>query len=747
LHGVLVVDRLMSQPASDLIARLGLDQVVRNAPFTISVIDLSGRVLHTNRAWELTVRQLGVEMPKDLDNGIDIFHPDGRRYERHDWPAVRSIATGEEILGEDFFYALPDGGRLPMRCSCSPVRDEDGRIVAVVVTMTDVTEQTRRDERLTYLAELLDNSEDAVIAMDARYHLTVWSTGAERLYGWKADEVIGRHVDEVARTNLTDVQRTELRQELATTGRWRGKVTVARKDGATVEAELVSVALLGVRGETTGYLTIHRDVSERRHAEETLQAGERQSAAILEIVTDAFVAVDSDWRYTDVNDRALDRMRERRGPDLVREDVIGRNMWELFPEVLDSEVERRYRKVMRERRPDAFETYFGFSGEWIEAHAYPTAAGIAIYYRNVNARRRAEEALREAQEQRALANRRLDDVREAERRRIARDLHDEALQELVDALVQADRGRSAGLGPEAAGRLASTLRRVNEHVRGAIYGLRLSDDTSRSFPEALRALVDVHRAMAVDCAIDLDIRWDPPTDPAGGRGLEILRIVGEALTNARRHSDARHVRVKAHRSEEHIVVEVADDGRGFGSDAAALGASGMGIEGMRERAAALGADLDVRSAPARGTTIRLEVRRPQDREALAAQVRILVVEDNPASREAIAYMLGQEPDLEVVGQAASLAEARGMLRDVDVAVIDLGLPDGFGGDLISDLHSLNPHAQAIVLSASVDPTEIARASKSGARLTIAKTADFDELVRAIRRSRRPSTTTSGPTRA
>lgn len=78
-------------------------------------------------------------------------------------------------------------------------------------------------------------------------------------------------------------------------------------------------------------------------------------------------------------------------------------------------------------------------------------------------------------------------------------------------------------------------------------------------------------------------------------------------------------------------------------------------------------------------------------------------------------MLQREPDLEVTAQAASLAEARELLEDVDVALIDLGLPDGSGVDLIKDLRGASPRAQALVLSASLDRVQTARASRPAPR--------------------------------
>ena len=336
--------------------------------------------------------------------------------------------------------------------------------------------------------------------------------------------------------------------------------------------------------------------------------------------------------------------------------------------------------------------------------------------------------------ERSRIEQRLGEVREAERRRIARDLHDEALQELTDAVVQTHPAGTAGLTPHATERLASTLRRVGEQVRAAIYDLRLTDE-NRPFPEALRALVDVQRALAVGCEIDLDIAGEISIGVLGNHGIEVLRIVGEALTNARRHSGARHVHVSARGSHDWLRLEVTDDGRGFDPADQPAGARGSGIQGMRERATLLGGDLAVQSTLGRGTTVRIELRGAQDHGRPRA-ARILLVDDHTTVRHAIAAMFEHEPDLHVVAQAASLAEARTMLHDIDIAILDLGLPDGYGADLISELRDVNPDAQALVLSASLDPAEIPRARDSGAALTLDKIADLNKLADAVRQLHR-----------
>ena len=124
----------------------------------------------------------------------------------------------------------------------------------------------------------------------------------------------------------------------------------------------------------------------------------------------------------------------------------------------------------------------------------------------------------------------------------------------------------------------------------------------------------------------------------------------------------------------------------------------------------------------------------QDREEPEEEVRILLLEDHTTFREAVAFLLEQQSGFTVTRQAGSLAEARKMLGgEVDVAIIDLGLPDGYGGELIKELREANPRAQALVLSATLDRSEIARAVEAGAAGVLHKSAEMDKVVEAVRR--------------
>lgn len=121
-------------------------------------------------------------------------------------------------------------------------------------------------------------------------------------------------------------------------------------------------------------------------------------------------------------------------------------------------------------------------------------------------------------------------------------------------------------------------------------------------------------------------------------------------------------------------------------------------------------------------------------EDLAPRVSVMLVEDQADFRHLMATLLGRQPDLELVAEAASLAEARthAATKEVDVVVLDLGLPDGTGTDLISELRADSPGTAVLILSASLNPESLAMATEAGADEILDKFASLDEVVDTIR---------------
>jgi DNA-binding NarL/FixJ family response regulator len=124
------------------------------------------------------------------------------------------------------------------------------------------------------------------------------------------------------------------------------------------------------------------------------------------------------------------------------------------------------------------------------------------------------------------------------------------------------------------------------------------------------------------------------------------------------------------------------------------------------------------------------------REGAWEETRVMLVDDHDSFRQPLAFMLEREPDLTVVAQAGSLTEARRILEcdpKVDIAVVDLNLPDGSGKDFITELVVSNPNAKALVLTAFSERERLAQAIEVGAAGTLNKSSSIDDIVDAVRR--------------
>ena len=122
-------------------------------------------------------------------------------------------------------------------------------------------------------------------------------------------------------------------------------------------------------------------------------------------------------------------------------------------------------------------------------------------------------------------------------------------------------------------------------------------------------------------------------------------------------------------------------------------------------------------------------------EAPATPTRVMLVDDHSDFRDLMVALLEGQPDLEVVAQAGTMAEARSRAAtsSFDVVVLDLGLPDGNGADLIGELREASPGGAVLVMSASLHPTNIEKAMREGADEVLDKLSPPAEVVGTVRR--------------
>jgi signal transduction histidine kinase len=201
-------------------------------------------------------------------------------------------------------------------------------------------------------------------------------------------------------------------------------------------------------------------------------------------------------------------------------------------------------------------------------------------------------------------------VREEEKARIARELHDEMGSSLtaVNMDLSSVRQRLGEDSPLAArlARAANTLKSTVESMRRIIEDLRPTMLESLGLREAVRSL-------AKDCAeryglpLSVDFPDELPPLPAGSP-IGLYRIAQEALTNAIRHAKANSIRLAIHVEGDNVIMEVVDDGVGIVSASAGSSRAPHGLLGIRERANAMGGGATIGSGPdGRGTEIRVTV--------------------------------------------------------------------------------------------------------------------------------------------
>jgi two-component system sensor histidine kinase UhpB len=194
-------------------------------------------------------------------------------------------------------------------------------------------------------------------------------------------------------------------------------------------------------------------------------------------------------------------------------------------------------------------------------------------------------------------------AREEERQRISRGLHDEVGQTMTGVLFLLKQ-----LGQHASPEQRAKLEEAQQAVRANLDEVRRIAQELR--PEALdhlglaSALNNLARAFARRTSIAVDRRIDPhlgPLDP--GVELVLYRVAQESLTNVARHSDANRVRLALSGNGDSVVLQISDDGRGFGRPHA----EGGGLRGIRENALIVGGALAIKPGPAGGVEVRLEV--------------------------------------------------------------------------------------------------------------------------------------------
>ncbi len=578
----------------------------------IVALDDGNRIVTMNPAAE---ELLGVSSAQALGRSFSDFVPPELRARQAEMLA--RFARGDALaVSVDSRVETPvrraDGRRVEVEVSVSRSDDpgSDGRRSLYTLILRDMTEQRAAERELWRLGEryraIVEQSPDAIwLAEGGR--LRIVNPACVALLGARsADELLGRELDAVLGSAIVaGVPKSHLTRVLR----------LRRLDGALVDVELTVAgvpdhgddALQGVMRDVTWRLQAETELRETQNALEQSQQIARLGYAMLDVAAARWTIsgslaevlgvpgrttldLDTGWRLVHPEDR--EALREH----LLNEVLTGREPYD-----------REYRIL---RASDGEERWLHTIGR-TELDSAGQVVRLFATLQDITARKLSTLALEHSREELRLVSASVIWAREGERRRVARELHDELGQRLsvLKLDLAALRGRAAADADD------STLEQLARGVDDALAATR-------------RIAADLRPAMLDDLGLSAALEWladgwgrrtgvtitiegDPVDDRLSEAGaITVYRIVQEALTNVARHAQAQHAQIELRRSGEDLVVAVEDDGRGLApGDTDKHGSSGLA--GIRERARILGGVASIANRPGNGT--RLEVRLPLER--------------------------------------------------------------------------------------------------------------------------------------
>jgi PAS domain S-box-containing protein len=380
-------------------------------------------------------------------------------------------------------------------------------------------------------------------------------------------------------------------------------------------AYLIALSVFILESALVAGLLLQR--ARRRRVEKALRESEARYRDVVETQTELICRCLSDTTLTFVNDAYCRFWRKR------REDLVGTKFLELIPAGRRDDVLRRITAVVESRGEASHEHEVllpdGRVGwqQWVN-HALVGADGRVVELqatgRDITERKRAEEALHTTGEALRASYERVEDLagrliaaQEAERKRIARDLHDDLSQKLALLSIdieQIPRRTQAEL-TDSVRDLSDRAAEIATDIHRLAYTLHPSKLESLGLVAALESICrDISRQHGLQVEFEHgDIPGDVPADIA----LCLYRIVQEALHNVIRHSGAHHALVELRATGDLLELHIADPGVGF--EPSARGNGGIGLVSMRERVNFVGGQIAIHSAPGAGTRIGVRVSR------------------------------------------------------------------------------------------------------------------------------------------
>jgi PAS domain S-box-containing protein len=271
--------------------------VIQALPAAVYTTDAEGRITMFNDA---AVEFSGRTPTIGSDSWCvswKLYWPDGRPMRHDQCPMAITLKTGEAVRGHEAIAERPDGTRVNFVPYPMPLHDSSGTLIGAINMLVDITDRKKVESTFRHYAAIVETTDDAVVSKDLNGIITSWNRAAERLFGYKAEEVIGKPVSILIPSERPDEEPTILAR-LRRGERIDHYETIrVRKDGQRLHVSLTVSPIKNAEGRIVGASKIARDISEQKRAQEeiaTLLASERSAREEAEVANrakDEFLAV------------------------------------------------------------------------------------------------------------------------------------------------------------------------------------------------------------------------------------------------------------------------------------------------------------------------------------------------------------------------------------------------------------------------------------------------------------------------
>ncbi len=360
-------------------------------------IDLrTGRLHWTDETYHL--HGLPLEHEPTVEDALTFYPPEARRTLR---TALERAVQEQNGWSLELPFITANGERRWMRSIGEP-NVVDGAVVQVAGTLQDVTRRKRAENEVDNFFEL---SIDIMCIAQRDGYFTRVNPAFEQVLGYSAEELTQRsyldfiHPDDVEQTRRAMGQLSEGQDVVDFVNRYR------RQDGTyrVLEWRAISYTDNGLTYAAA------RDITERRKAERALrqyaeeleaakmelEASQARIERVFESISDAFFAVDHDWTFTYLNSHA-DKLLSKL-TDNEHEDLVGANVWDAFPEAIETAFYDQYHEAVETGESVHFEAYYPPGDVWFAVSAYPFEDGLSVYFTDVTQRKQALHALKDSE--------------------------------------------------------------------------------------------------------------------------------------------------------------------------------------------------------------------------------------------------------------------------------------------------------------------------------------------------------------